>query len=540
MSDTTNNKRSSNSSAGGGCIQEQRRIVNPIFFVRGVEPRETVDLFEPVVNAIKLLKEHNLPATFLLQYDALIDKRFVDLVKDLGLDYDIGLWFEVVQQLAEKAGLQWRGRWSWDYESHVAMLVGYTPDDRKKLIDIAMEDFRGVFGHYPQSIGSWVLDAPSLEHLSSKYGVAAACNCKDQCGTDGYTLWGGYWNGGYYPSRVNALVPAQSECGQIPLPVFRMLGSDPIYQYDHNLGESQQGVVSLEPVYAGGGGDEKWVDWFFNMIFKSPCLAFAYTQTGQENSFGWPKMQKGLIYQLKELARLQKQGDVCVETLLDSGKWFKSKFNTTPATAVTTLTDWSKSNCKTVWYNSRFYRTNLMWDKDQFRIRDLHRFDQCYPERYLNDTCKGRLSTYDTLPVIDGYNWSTPGELAGIRLVALANDGAWEPLTGGDPSVAEKSSSDLFVSWPLQTGGCLEVLCRTDSLEISVTGDSIPKDWALEISWSSEKHADFVGISDNSLCYEHESFKYKVKCTSGQLKQLDSHSLLILPQGDQVILNFGA
>ena len=28
-------------------------------------------------------------------------------------------------------------------------------------------------------------------------------------GTDGYTLWGGYWNQAYYPSRLNSYMPAQ-------------------------------------------------------------------------------------------------------------------------------------------------------------------------------------------------------------------------------------------------------------------------------------------------------------------------------------------
>lgn len=50
-------------------------------------------------------------------------------------------------------------------------------------------------------------------------------------GDGGYTIWGGYWNQAIIPSRVNAYMPAQTEEGQIPVPIFRMLGSDPIYQY---------------------------------------------------------------------------------------------------------------------------------------------------------------------------------------------------------------------------------------------------------------------------------------------------------------------
>ena len=47
--------------------------------------------------------------------------------------------------------------------------------------------------------------------------------------------------------------PAQTAENQIPVPVFRMLGSDPIYQYDFGLQQEDsllpsedQGVVTLE------------------------------------------------------------------------------------------------------------------------------------------------------------------------------------------------------------------------------------------------------------------------------------------------------
>jgi len=512
------------------------RITNPIFFIRGVEPREEIDLVKPVANAIELLDKHLLPATFLLQYDALIDERFTSLARSLDSRHNVGVWLEVVQPLAERAGLKWRGRWSWDWESHVDMLVGYAPEDRMRMLDIIMAEFRGVFGHYPESVGSWVLDAVTLGYLEDRYGVVAACVCKDQCGTDGYTLWGGYWNQAYYPSRSNALMPAQDESRQISIPVFRMLGSDPIYQYDHALGSAEQGVVSLEPVYPHAGGCREWVDWFFAVNFESPCLAFAYTQTGQENSFGWDSMATGLTYQLGQLARLREEKGVRVETLADSGKWFRQRFLLTPATAVTALTDPRGANHRSVWYNSRFYRTNLFWENDRLRIRDIHIFDQRYQERYLEETCKGPLSIYDTLPIMDGYNWSTPGELAGIRLVRLA-DGDCNPLIGGIPNVSETSSTELSVSWPLLTGGCLEIVCREDSLEVSLTD---PSDWALDMSWSNDKLIDLVDVTDRSMSYRHEGFTYGVKCSVGQLRQREGRSVLMLPDSGRIVLDLNS
>ena len=61
----------------------KRQIINIINFIRGCEPREPVDLVLPVKNQIRLMQETNLRGTFLIQYDALIDPSFTDLLKAL-------------------------------------------------------------------------------------------------------------------------------------------------------------------------------------------------------------------------------------------------------------------------------------------------------------------------------------------------------------------------------------------------------------------------------------------------------------------------
>lgn len=88
-------------------------------------------------------------------------------------------------------------------------------------------------------------------------------------------------------------MPAQNEENQIPVPVFRMLGSDPVRQYDKGLGTKRQSVISLEPVYRFGGGDSTWVNWYFKEFIEGESLDFAYVQAGQENSFTWERMSKG-------------------------------------------------------------------------------------------------------------------------------------------------------------------------------------------------------------------------------------------------------
>lgn len=513
------------------------RLVNIVHFIRGVEPRLEMDLLEPVVQQINLARKHHLPATFLIQFDALQQERFVRLLKEeLPPDCEVGGWFEVVQPMVEAAGLPWRGRYPWDWHANVGFSTGYTPQEREKLVDVFMAEFQKVFGRLPQSVGSWFIDAHTLKYLADRYGVTASCNCKDQIGTDGYTLWGGYWNQAYYPSRYNALMPAQSLDQQIPIPVFRMLGSDPIDQYEAGLGQEAQSVVTLEPVYQGGGGNPAWVRWFFGSILDQPCLAFAYAQAGQENSFGWPAMQKGLIDQMALLEELRAAGRIRVETLAESAQWFRKNFPLTPATTMVAVKDSLNRDRASVWYNSRFYRANLYWDKGQMRIRDIHRFDERYPERYLTQKVTTPACRYDTLPIVDGFSWSAKDALAGIRPVWIGPEGARTPFTGGMPNVHSTTTDTVQADWPLDQGVLHCTLSPTD-MAFTVDGVSPERTWGLELTWSPDQKTAITGIEENIVHYRYENFAYDLPLT-GHVKSLEN-TLLFLPENNAIRLNPG-
>jgi len=524
-------------------MKSRRNIVNIVNFIRAVEPRLAMDLVLPVQRQIELVNRHRLPATWLLQYDALTQGPYVDLLKrGLGDDHEIGGWFEVVQPLVEKAGLPWRGRYAWDWHANVGFSIGYTPAEREKLADVFMADFKACFGRYPASIGSWFLDAHLLRYLHDRYGLAASCNCKDQWGTDGYTLWGGYWNHAYYPSRLNAFMPAQTAAAQIPVPTFRMLGSDPMDQYDAGRHAGQPGravqsqsVVTLEPVYREGGGNPAWVRWFFDLITTAPCLAFGYTQVGQENSFGWPAMESGLTDQLEWLAELRSKAVVQVETLADSGRWFRREYPVTPATAVTALRDFQDKNRQSVWYQSRFYRVNLFWQDGQCRVRDIHLFNEAYPERYLSLPCQSTACTYDTLPVAEGFLWSGAAVESGFVLLERTADGAGIPLQGGVPVVDEADPATLRVRWPLGDGRDLVIECAEAALAWRLSGDA----WWLEQRWEAVVTPPFRQIVGDQILCCHAGFEYTIGCQPGTIElDLPAGSLRLRPGRGQVSLKF--
>ena len=510
----------------------QPRIVNIYNFIRNSDYRvrnsEEI-LFETTRQQIELIKPTHMPATWALQYDALINPKYQKLLKEqAGPDDEIAAWWEIPRQLAEKAGLKWRGHdHDWDSTANVGFSPGYAPDERRKLVDIYMADFKEVFGYYPKTVGSWFIDEVTLEHMVKRYGIVASCNCKDQVGTDGYTLWGGYWNQAYYPSRVNAYMPAQTKGGQIDVPVFRMLGSDPIYQYGR-----VNGMFTLEPVYPGSGGSEAWVGWFMKNLIQQPSLAFAYTQAGQENSFGWDGMKTGLTMQIALMEKQSKAGEIQIMTLAQAGKWFKSRYPLTPPTSMVSLDDWKNQNRKTVWYNSRFYRLNILWENEGFFIRDIHRFD----EKVVSVTHDSALATsslaYGTLPVMDGSLWSGK-EQAGIRPVVLSAEGGASPMVpDGPPVVKELNQTDLSISQPLTRGGAFVMVCREANVTCTgVDGQGKPLRWAWDMTGGDSQKSVVQKVESNRLTYRANDVNYELRLSpdAGSCQQLPDGTIRMIP-----------
>jgi len=510
-------------------MNREPRIVNIYNFVRNSDyrvPNSKDVLYETTRQQIQLLKQANLPATWALQYDALINTNYQKLFKEqLGTNDEIAAWFEIPQPLAEKAGLKWRGQHEWDSTADVGFSPGYTPAERRKLVDVYMADFKAIFGYYPRTVGSWFIDEVTLAYMAGQYGIIASCNCKDQVGTDGYTLWGGYWNQAYYPSRLDAYMPAQTKAGQIDVPIFRMLGSDPIYQHGVT-----PGMWTLEPVYPQAGGSSDWVTWFMNIQIHQPSLAFGYAQAGQENSFGWEAMKSGLTLQAALLAKQAKAGEIQLETLAQSGEWFRHRFAITPPTCVVALDDWKHQGRKTVWYDSRFYRLNVLWENGTFFIRDLH----CFDERMVSPTHDAALTNtsleYGTLPVMDGARWSGT-ETAGIWPILITTNGDGTPITpDAPPVVKELNRTDLSITQPLRGGGNFILVCRESNVTCTgVDRQGKPLPWVCDMVGGERQRSAVQTVTSNSIVYHYSDMHYLLKLSAGSCHRLDNGDIRLSP-----------
>jgi hypothetical protein len=400
-----------------------------------------------------------------------------------------------------------------------------------------MARFKKEFGYYPKVVGAWMIDSYSLKYLLDKYEVKAACICKEQYGTDGYNLWGGYYNHAYYPSKYNMICPAQTYENQINLPVFRMLGTDPIHQYDSGLisddgkikPAKMQNVITIEPVYPQYGGNPEWVDWFLEQNNKGNQLCYSYVQIGQENSFDWKRSGDGLNYQYPKIRELADKGEVEVEYLSESGEWFTNNYDTTPACAQPFDIDWSKKEAKSFWYYSKYYRLNVYVQDNKIKIRDLHKYDENYKERYYDGIEEKIYSTYDNLPIVDGYRFSREDFCAGGYFYT-AND---EEIVVTDTEYSQNDHLTQKVTATTEKG-TLEFVSTESMLEIN----SSLGEFKIAMLGSLQNIMCNV-ISEKEVTLTHNEYNYRLYIADGKFEICDGE-LIVFSNNGKITFDFSA
>lgn len=161
------------------------RIINIVNFIRLLEPRnaritQTV-LHETVVKQLELMNRYDFPGTFLLQYDALTP-LLPGAVQD--------------------------GR-------------RHPPRNRRLVGDHASprRDRRNQMARKIPCEQRFFAPRRARKTGGRLHGKVQV---RLREIPDGYTVWGGYWNQAYYPSKKNAYMPVRTREGQIPVPIFRM------------------------------------------------------------------------------------------------------------------------------------------------------------------------------------------------------------------------------------------------------------------------------------------------------------------------------
>jgi hypothetical protein len=180
---------------------------------------------------------------------------------------------------------------------------------------------------------------------------------------------------------------------------------------------------------------------------------------------------------------------------------------------------------------------NLLWENNTLRIRDLHLFDENFPSVYTNHVATSNECTFFTLPIVDGYLWSKPGELAGLRLKAIIN-GQEMLLSGGKPRFTHPDKSTLHVSWPLTTiKGSVEIDLSEKLATISLKTIS-PTNWFFDLNTVNTAKLPFESIQPKQIICLFEGTGYRLNAIKGTFFKPDSGAVLrIKPKGNVISLD---
>ncbi len=498
------------------------KIANIMNFVRCIDERHK-NSWEPQYKTtaaeLDLVNELGLENTFLLQYDVLCDEAYQKLFKEKATERtELGLWYEIVEPLTAACKMPYRSEYGWKWDWHIVpgFSMAYTPKEREMLADEAMRKFKEIFGYYPKSVASWLIDSHTIEYLADRYDISAFAICRDQISTDAYTLIGGYFNQGYYPSRKNMFTPAQTEGERIHVPVFRLLGPCPIHNCESGKYLSAEhhkkriGCYTLEPGWMMGKTPE-YVDWFFKTFYENEDLGFSYTQLGQENSFG---LHFDIITPLRmQLEKITKLKQVQVKKMCDTGEAFKKLFpNKTPATSVVATDNWDTEDVQSIYYNCQNYTANLFRYENSVFIRSLFLFDERVPDRYLTEPCTGFEAIYENLPIIHNQQWNR----AEKKNCGLVVDSEGAPLT------AEKIKEGVLrVSWK-------DRLVTFEEEKITIRADRI----RLLLGEPEAK----ISLSDHVISYEYKGNAYGLRVENATVCQGEDGSIEIRSEGEDCML----
>lgn len=215
----------------------------------------------PLTTQYESLAKHNLPATWLLQYDALKDIEIIEVIKNFSVIGERGVFLEVSNKLTEDSGVPYpQGvRWS---DPGAVFLSAYSPSQRRTIIDHLYSEFKEEFGNYPKSIGAWWIDSYSVNYIKNKYGLDSVMIVADQKTTDDYGVWGQWWGVPYYPSSSNILIPGIGKEKQ-DIVVIQWAQRDPIKAYGEGPIYSNFSLQANDYIRSG-----KDINYFSNIVSK--------------------------------------------------------------------------------------------------------------------------------------------------------------------------------------------------------------------------------------------------------------------------------
>ncbi len=379
-------------------------IVNPIrgedFWQLNDQQPETA-----VLGQMDILKRFNVSATWLVRADALGNTKIIDALKKS--NDEKGLFLEVTPSWTKAAGVEYRKGENW-HAAGSAFLTGYERGEREKLIDSAFSRFNEVFGFYPTSVGAWWIDSYSLDYMQKKYAISASLIVADQYSTDNYQIWGQYFSTPYYPSKTNALHPAQTKDSKLPVVVTQWAIRDPVNGYGSGVIESTYSVQANDYVDFHNL-DAKYFSKLVDIYTQQPLSQLSHLVVGLENSYSWQKYASEYEDQISTLFNKRKSGQLSIVTMADFALWYKSTFADLSPEQVIVADDPLGTYKKVVWFMNPYYRAGWFLNENGSLFRDIRQYIDGSEELCFKARCNSVNFATTATRVLDevsfGHRW---------------------------------------------------------------------------------------------------------------------------------------
>ena len=205
---------------------------------------ESLDIFK---FQQEMAHKYNLKTTIQMTYAALFNEEAVEIAKEHHEKYGD----EISLSLLGLPCTEFREK----YKTKDFCIWMFSIEDKKSIVNDVFEKFYEKFGFYPESTGSYYMDADLINYIKERYPSVkcAVATCWEEgpkayhtCNNSWYTFMdGGPWNP-WIPSKQNTHAPAESREEDSGIVAIPHLSRDLLACYDgngSNFGTHPQNVL---------------------------------------------------------------------------------------------------------------------------------------------------------------------------------------------------------------------------------------------------------------------------------------------------------
>ncbi len=335
---------------------------------------ESLDIFK---TQQRLAHENGLKVTIHMTYAALFNKEAVEIAKNdrevYGDEIALSLLGLPCEEFREK------------YKTKDFCIWMFSMEDKKRIVDDVFGKFHDIFGFYPESTGSYYMDADLTNYIKETYPSVkcAIATCWEEgpkayhtCNNSWYTLFdGGPW-APWIPSKQNTHAPAADASEDSGIVAIPHLSRDLIACYDgngSNFGTHPQNVLRgmiydsetweypyLYNLIDQYRAQEKYNNGYaYNMMFVGP---------GWMNKMGrWEAPYELLLKSYSDGCRyygdLKKQGKLIDMTMSEFADYYRKKKTYTEPECALWRDILYGSDKQLFWYTDPYMRAGVSMDQ---------------------------------------------------------------------------------------------------------------------------------------------------------------------------------